>query len=510
MHKQRTPVYFVYGHDEQERIAFFQRFCHAKNPLLVQIAGDMPPEAISFKIVQRLTQNAHDAVWVLWDDDVPMERLLEVLQQTVFSQLCNLKRIIRCGEAEALVRDAGDPTLRQQIAQCDLLAVTRNKRGELRKLFHRVAPLQPNIKVLSVDNTAGIAAVLERRSLRRGLQFALLLAVVAALFITLGRLNYSLSTSLATFLGTYLQALPFLILGIFLSSVIQVFVPVDLLQRIFPKRLLPGMLFGVLGGFILPICDCASIPVFRSLLRKGVPLPAAVTFMIAAPIINPVVLLSTFYAFGGSVPIMLMRMSFGIVCSVIIGLFFAREKRDVLLAGETARLCACEHTHSHSHSEESHQHSGEGCACGHIHTDAAGGKGKISELLSHFQTEFFEVARFLLIGIGVSTLLQLAMGSQLTNLRISNLAVSMLVMMALAFFLSLCSSSDAVVGKNMGTSLPLGAVMSFMVFGPMIDVKNMILMSASFTKRFMIKLLIVTFAVSFLTVYLAYTLGLKV
>ena len=86
----------------------------------------------------------------------------------------------------------------------------------------------------------------------------------------------------------------------------------------------------------------------------------------------------------------------------------------------------------------------------------------------------------------------------------------MLVMMALAFFLSLCSSSDAVVGKNMGTSLPMGAVMSFMVFGPMIDVKNMILMSASFTKRFMIKLLIVTFAVSFLTVYLAFTLGLKV
>ncbi len=255
-------------------------------------------------------------------------------------------------------------------------------------------------------------------------------------------------------------------------------------------------------------------------MRKGVPLPAAVTFMIAAPIINPVVLLSTYYAFGGSVPIMLTRMGFGIVCSVIIGLFFAREKKQVLLAGATAPVCACgiEHSHSephdhhHDHNHDHHHHlDGETCDCGHHHAEPHEKStviGKLKALLTHFQAEFFEVFRFLLIGIGVSTVLQLVMGSRIMAMQISDLAISMLVMMALAFFLSLCSSSDAVVGRNMGASLPIGAVMGFMVFGPMIDVKNMILMSASFTKHFMIKLLIVTFAVSFAVVYLAFSLGL--
>ena len=603
MHNQKTPVYAVCAAGVAEQMDFFNRYCKAKQPLLVQMGNgesesqtgnpmawqmpcSMPPEALGLKLAQLVKRSKADAVWIFWNDDAPVEQLLLTVGQMDFARCCKLKRIVRCGDGEEILSGLGNTNLQRQLAQCDLVAVSQSARRYLRKLRHRVMPLQPNIKVTSLYDSKNTAAALEQKSLWRNLQYGLLIVLVAALFITLGRLHFSWPDTLATFLGTYLQALPFLMLGIFLSSAIQVFVPADLLQRIFPKRLLPGMLFGVLGGFILPICDCASIPVFRSLVRKGVPLPAAVTFMIAAPIINPVVLLSTFYAFGGSVPIMLTRMSFGIVCSVLIGLFFAWEKKSVFLAGQGTTVCACgvahgdaehqheEHMHAHDHGhehehehehehhhhdtacacehehnhehhhhdaacacghehshEESHQHDGAVCSCGHVHHHASdhpdetevcacghvhagqhthtGWRGRMMELVSHFQAEFFEVARFLLLGIGVSTVLQLVMGSRIMNLNISNLAVAMLVMMALAFFLSLCSSSDAVVGKNMGASLPLGAVMSFMVFGPMIDVKNMILMAASFTKRFMVKLLLVTFAVSFITVYIAFTLGLR-
>ena len=160
--------------------------------------------------------------------------------------------------------------------------------------------------------------------------------------------------------------------------------------------------------------------------------------------------------------------------------------------------CECEHTYAPVAAEGSSPR----------HMTGRKIAGKFTELLEHFRDEFFEVARFLLIGIGVSTVLQLIMGSHLTSMRFDNLIVAMLVMMAMAFLLSLCSSSDAVVGKNMGVSLPMGAVMSFMVFGPMIDVKNVILMSGSFTKRFMLKLLLVTFTVSFITVYVSFSLGL--
>ena len=122
--------------------------------------------------------------------------------------------------------------------------------------------------------------------------------------------------------------------------------------------------------------------------------------------------------------------------------------------------------------------------------------------------EFFEVSKYLLIGIGVSTVLQTVLGKSLQTMQFDSLIIGMLMMMALAFLLSLCSSSDAVVGKNMGASLPMGAVMAFLVFGPMMDIKNLILMSAGFTRRFIIRLFLATAAVSFATVYIAFTLGL--
>ncbi len=540
MQNRRIPIYVICGDSVQNRSDFYRRFCFARNPLHIQYGeSDAPdnmencfylstllsPDAAGETIAQHLRKKQYDSIWVEWSTQ-PIDLLLMITRHAALSRLCTLKRILYCGDADALITAVNEPVTTQLLAQCDLLAVTQTNARELHKLRRRVVPLQPGIRVFSIEDPSEISAALKRRDAQRGLQLVLLAFVVAALFFILHLLNYTAAETMATFLGTYLQALPFLMLGILLSSAIQVFVPADLLQRIFPKKQLTGMLFGVLGGFMLPICDCASIPVFRSLVRKGVPLPAAVTFMIAAPIINPVVLLSTYYAFGGSVPIMLMRMGFGIVCSVIIGLCFVREKKSVFLAGASAPVCACGHTHTHDHQgeadaicETAHHHTHEhheneeaACACACHHTlehHTAGWKGKLTALLVHFQAEFFEVVRFLLIGVGVSTVLQLVMGSRIMNLRITNLAVSMLVMMALAFFLSLCSSSDAVVGKNMGASLPMGAVMSFMVFGPMIDVKNIILMSASFTKRFMIKLLIVTFLVSFLTVYLAFSLGLQ-
>ena len=103
----------------------------------------------------------------------------------------------------------------------------------------------------------------------------------------------------------------------------------------------------------------------------------------------------------------------------------------------------------------------------------------------------------------------MALGSDLSQLNALGLIGSMLFMMIMAFLLSLCSSSDAVIGKNMGAGFPMGAVMSFMIFGPMMDIKNLILMSANMSKKFIVKLAIVTFVVCFTVVYVASLLGLE-
>ena len=82
------------------------------------------------------------------------------------------------------------------------------------------------------------------------------------------------------FLGVFLQAVPFLAIGVLLSSLIQIYVPADWIQRHFPQKTFAGQIFAIVAGFCLPVCDCASIPVFKSLVKKGVPVSAAVTFML--------------------------------------------------------------------------------------------------------------------------------------------------------------------------------------------------------------------------------------
>jgi len=270
----------------------------------------------------------------------------------------------------------------------------------------------------------------------------------------------------------------------------------------------------------------------NSLMIKRLVNAADSSIIFLMPIINPVVLLSTFYAFGGSVPLMLARMGFGIVCSVLIGLLFTRERKSVFKANGTV-ACACGHAHEaqetaadHLHSyahEHAHRHDhvyaceheynhaqthtcehehvhdrahGYACTCGHDHAhahthgtlsvpEAANGcaapvaccththatdtrpqakqrvhgvfRARVSSLVTHFRAEFFEVARYLLIGIGVSTVLQMVLGKRLQAMQFDSMVIGMLVMMLLAFLLSLCSSSDAVVAKNMGAALPMGA-----------------------------------------------------
>lgn len=322
------------------------------------------------------------------------------------------------------------------------------------------------------------------------------LLVSSILFLLLKIFHISITAAITVFVGTYLQAIPFLFMGILLSSAIQVFISSDLIERIFPKNLTLGMLFGVLGGFCLPVCDCVSIPVFRSLVKKGVPLPAAVVFMTAAPVINPVVMLSTYHAYNGNIKVVLARVSLGIVCSLLIGFCFAKEKHSILLNSNHIHTCSCGcHNHNHCHNTS------------HSHLEK---HHKLTEFISHSKDEFFEIGKYLIIGIAVSTLFQMILGNNLILKEKFNLPVSLFIMMILAFLLSLCSSSDAIVSKGLGANFPFGASMGFMVFGPMMDIKNIILMSNLFSKKFIFKLIFLSFSICFAVVYISSIFGLEV
>src|SRR5947207_15790721 len=76
-------------------------------------------------------------------------------------------------------------------------------------------------------------------------------------------------------------------------------VPQRFVARIIPRSRVLAIAIGGFLGLLFPMCECGIIPVMRRLLRKGVPLSCCVCYVLAGPIINVVVMLSTYVAFAG-------------------------------------------------------------------------------------------------------------------------------------------------------------------------------------------------------------------
>jgi uncharacterized protein len=107
-----------------------------------------------------------------------------------------------------------------------------------------------------------------------------------------------LSTFSTRFLGIFIEAVSFLLLGSLISGLIAVFLSDEGLSRIIPRNPILATLTGSMLGFIFPVCECGVVPVTRRLFRKGLPVSVGVTFLLAAPVMNPIVFASTYAAFG--------------------------------------------------------------------------------------------------------------------------------------------------------------------------------------------------------------------
>ena len=121
------------------------------------------------------------------------------------------------------------------------------------------------------------------------------------------------------FLCIILEALPFVMVGAFVASIIQIFVSEQTIAKIIPKNRFVGLIAASLMGIIFPVCECAIVPIMTRLIKKGVPLNIAVTFMLAVPIVNPVVLTSTYYAFPGQTYMVFLRGFLGLISAILIG-----------------------------------------------------------------------------------------------------------------------------------------------------------------------------------------------
>lgn len=280
------------------------------------------------------------------------------------------------------------------------------------------------------------------------------------------------------FLGILVGALPFILFGVFVSSMIQVFVSKETITKIFPKNKGLGFIVAIFSGLLFPVCDCAIIPVGTRLIKKGVPVPVAVTFILSAPIVNPIVILSTLYAFPNEPYIVVYRIIFGIIIALLCGFIFQLlpKKTPVLLSNIDNFQCGCDFC-----SDDSYK---------------SGKVQKLNAIFQHASSEFFLIGKFIVIGAFFSTIMNTTVSKYIfTNLNGSNLS-SLLIMMLLAFLLSLCSSSDAFIAKTFSNQFPMSSILGFLVFGPMMDIKNLLMLLGIMKKDFVLKLIIIVFSIS--------------
>lgn len=261
------------------------------------------------------------------------------------------------------------------------------------------------------------------------------------------------------FISILIEALPFILLGVIISGIIQIFVTDEMMAKAIPKNKFGAIVLASVIGALFPACECGIVPITRRLMAKGVPLYAAIPFMLTGPIINPVVLFATFVAFGNDWKIMIERGAVAFLVSLIVGLILAFQFKTPQVKNEL-----------------------------HVHTAPKKMSEKIGEALKHTIDEFFSVGKFVIIGGLIAAAMQTYVKTS-TLMALGHGAVSSnVVMMGLSYILSLCSSADAFIASSFRSTFNDSAIIAFLVFGPMFDIKNTLMMLSQFKTKFVFSL----------------------
>ena len=178
------------------------------------------------------------------------------------------------------------------------------------------------------------------------------------------------------FLSILFEGAPFILLGTLISGFIDVYLPAGTMDRFLPKnKFLAVVMAGMLGA-VFPVCECAVVPVIRRLVKKGLPMSCGLTYMLAAPIVNPITALSTWKAFQGQGAAMMTcsRLLLGFLIAVAVGVIVSKLSLAAVLKPKLAESLENDAKELEHHD---HEHDHEHSCCGHDHdhhpaTPAAG------------------------------------------------------------------------------------------------------------------------------------------
>ena len=313
-----------------------------------------------------------------------------------------------------------------------------------------------------------------------------LLLVIMLLVMLGGRANPGaiISTLSTRFLSLFIEAAPFLLLGTLLSGLIDAFVRQEHILRFLPRNKLLGVLTGTFAGFLFPVCECGVVPVVRQLYAKRLPMPVGISFLLAAPVMNPIVVLSTWTAFGWG-PVLIGRYAITAIVAIVVGLLFTINKnrielRPQIMASSTSTAPAP-----------------------NMPTAA-----KLRHALTVAGDEFFDMGRYLVIGALLAASMQTLISQDVILSLGQGPIISVLVMQMLAFVLSVCSTVDAFLALAFTGAFTTGSLLAFLTFGPMVDIKSTIMFMGVFKRRTVALLIALPLILTFVIAVLLNWLGL--
>lgn len=282
-----------------------------------------------------------------------------------------------------------------------------------------------------------------------------------------------LRTGATVFVAVCVQAMPFLVLGVLVSGAIAAWVPTGAVRRALPRHPVAAVGIGALAGMALPGCECASVPVAGRLLRQGVPAPVALAFLLAAPAVNPVVLVATAVAFPTAPVMVLARLLASLVTSMLMGWLWSRAGRTEWIA-ERARAA--------------------------LPDRLAALPGRVafsrwSAFAEAARADLLAAGGFLVVGALAAALLNVLVPPSWFTLLGGNAVAGVLVLAVLAVVLAVCSEADAFVAASL-SALPLLPRLVFLVVGPAVDVKLIALQAGTFGRAFVARFAPATFVVA--------------
>ena len=336
-----------------------------------------------------------------------------------------------------------------------------------------------------------------------------------------------LHNAFTLFVSLLVEAIPFLLLGVLLSSFLLLVVDERNLIAKLPRNPILGALVGSCVGFLFPVCECGNVPVARRLLLKGVSPAVAIAFLLAAPTINPVVIWSTWVAFGDRPQIVILRVVFSLIIATVVGVIFSAQKnaQGLMQPALAKRLKIAAKTNSlQSEFSDSAEvpfllqsgsfllnDSGKTQAMEQLLTSAPSLKKNQGNLLSSRKWQLFldnvsqelqELGGMLIIGSAIAAMIQVFVPREVVFSLGQDNITSILAMMLLAAVVSICSTVDSFFALSFAGTFTSSSLLAFLIFGPTIDIKAIGLMLSIFKPKIIIYLFIIVAQLTFLLTFI--------